>query len=217
MTSTSRVHLDGCMETHVDDGSAESPDSTSLMRDERRTFLGGQMRTMTEDRSSATLTEPAGAAGLSMSTIKARMESDPLRLEEAAACRQSSTGISANDWTPEYEEDRVPRHLRAICDSCTLWEACLVAALRMDDIGYRASMTTRQRRERFPELIAASRPTARSVSVPIRRGGADRDRTPTHPKGAGSLNTYRRGCRCDECRGHNAAARRRERARASAS
>ncbi|MBO3130158.1 WhiB family transcriptional regulator [Dermatophilus congolensis] len=152
-----------------------------------------------------------------MASLRVKVEADELRLDGSAACRSTATGISANDWTPEYEEDRMPRHLRAICDSCPLWEACLVAALRMDDIGYRASMTTRQRRERFPELIAAARPSARSVSVPIRRGGSDRDRTPTHAKGAGSLNTYRRGCRCDECRGHNAAARRRERARAAAS
>lgn len=164
-------------------------------------------------------TEPgsgyAGAMGASLSTLRTRVEGEPQRFEGAAACRSTNTGISANEWTPEYEEDKIPRALRAICDSCSLWEACLVSAIRMDDIGYRASMTTRQRRERFPELIAAARPSARAVSVPIRRGAADRDRTPTHSTGAGSLNAYRRGCRCDECRGHNAAARRRERARAA--
>ncbi|SNV16895.1 Uncharacterised protein [Dermatophilus congolensis] len=174
------------------------------------------MRTMTDVRT-APMADSTAGSGLSMASLRVKVEADELRLDGSAACRSTATGISANDWTPEYEEDRMPRHLRAICDSCPLWEACLVAALRMDDIGYRASMTTRQRRERFPELIAAARPSARSVSVPIRRGGSDRDRTPTHAKGAGSLNTYRRGCRCDECRGHNAAARRRERARAAAS
>lgn len=179
-------------------------------------FLGGHMRTLTDSRTSV-LTDGGGAAGLTSSSLRTQVEDGSTRLEGAAACRSTSTGIAANEWTPEYEEDRVPRRLRAVCDSCLLWEACLVAALRMDDIGYRASMTTRQRRERFPELIAAARPSSRSVSVPIRRGGTDRDRTPTHAKGAGSLNTYRRGCRCDECRGHNAAARRRERARAAAS
>lgn len=156
-------------------------------------------------------------AELSMSRL-AELVRRPARsvTGESAACRTVHAGISANDWTPEYEEERVPARLMAICADCPLWQDCLAESLRMNDIGYRASMTTKQRRRHFAEIVAESRPMSRRVSVASRpRLVSDGDRTPTHASGAGSLNSYRRGCRCDECRGHNAAARRRERARAS--
>ena len=160
---------------------------------------------------------PTPAGNLTMSTLRERVRRPMRFLDEQAACRTSGIDVAANDWTPEYEDDRVPPRLRAICDGCPVWQDCLSEALRMNDIGYRASMTTKQRRRAFGDLLGASRPMTRKVSVPTRstRTVSDQDRTPTHATGAGSLNCYRRGCRCDECRGHNAAARSRERARAS--
>lgn len=162
---------------------------------------------------------PGGVPGdiddaLSMRSLKERIANPARHLDDTAACRRSGAGISANDWTPECEEDRVPARLQAVCTSCPIWEDCLSEALRMNDIGYRASTTTKQRRKFFAELLAPMGGVT-GVSVTSRTRGADVDRTPTHARGSGSLNSYRRGCRCDECRGHNAAARRRERARSA--
>ncbi len=162
----------------------------------------------------ATVITPAG--GLTMAVLKEKVRRPSRLLDDRAECRSPEVRVSPNEWTPEYEEEQVPARLRAICASCAVWQDCLSEALRMNDIGYRASMTTRQRRHYFAEIVATVRPLTHKVSVPARsRGLGDQDRTPTHPVGDGSLNSYRRGCRCDECRGHNAAARRRERAKAS--
>ncbi len=130
---------------------------------------------------------------------------------ECASAR--SLGIPAGAWTPEIEGDAVPRTLAEVCERCPVWGACLRDAIRMNDIGYRASTTTAQRRLLFPELAASGRSLAAVNRVAD--FGDDTERRPRHPRGEGSLSRYRRGCRCDECRGHNAAARRRERARAS--
>lgn len=142
---------------------------------------------------------------------------DTRALHTQAACSASATGVLPERWTPEHEEDHVPDRLLALCRSCPVWDACLVDAVRMNDIGYRASTTTRERRHLFGELVAAGRRgggrTGAFVGFPGRVD--DGERVPQHPRGEGSLTSYRRGCRCDECRGHNAAARRRERARAS--
>lgn len=130
-----------------------------------------------------------------------------------AACASARTmGIPASLWTPETEAETVPRMLLDICERCPVWTACLREAIRMNDVGYRASTTTSQRRVIFPELAASTRV---SPGGPRTSGVDETERRPRHPRGEGSLSRYRRGCRCDECRGHNAAARRRERARAS--
>ena len=156
------------------------------------------------------------AGGLTMAMLKEKVRRPSRLLDQRAACRATDSLVAANDWTPEYEEEQVPARLRAVCAACPVWQDCLSEALRMNDIGYRASMTTRQRRHYFAEIVASVRPMTHKVTVPARtRSLGDPDRTPTHPVGDGSLNSYRRGCRCDECRGHNAAARRRERAKAS--
>lgn len=173
------------------------------------------MRAMTEGTGVlSTVITPAG--GLTMTTLREKVRRPSRVLDQRAACRGTQVGVGANDWTPEYEEEHVPARLRAICADCPVWQDCLSEALRMNDIGYRASMTTRQRRHYFAEIVASVRPVAHKVTVASRaRSVGDTDRTPTHAVGDGSLNSYRRGCRCDECRGHNAAARRRERAKAS--
>lgn len=163
-------------------------------------------------------THPAPVVGgrtLSMTALKQRVARPARVFDETAACRRAETGVTAAEWTPEYEEERVPARLQAICADCPLWQDCLSEALRMNDIGYRASTTTKQRRKFFADLVPARGAEARVATVSRGRFGGDADRAPTHQRGAGSLNSYRRGCRCDECRGHNAAARRRERARAS--
>lgn len=170
------------------------------------------MRTVEDLRSARGLSTNVDAA-LSMSSLKARIANPSRSFDETASCRRD-TGVGANEWTPEYEEDRVPARLQRICSTCPVWEDCLAEALRMNDIGYRASTTTKQRRKFFAELLTPSRASS-GVLVPSRSRGSDVDRTPTHARGSGSLNSYRRGCRCDECRGHNAAARRRERARSA--
>jgi len=130
-----------------------------------------------------------------------------------AACASARThGIPPSAWTPEVEADTVPTTLLRICASCPVRDACLSEAVRLNDVGYRASTTTSQRRRMYPELGGEP-----AIGHGPRLAGADGDgeRRPLHPRGEGSLSRYRRGCRCDECRGHNAAARRRERARAS--
>lgn len=152
---------------------------------------------------------------LSMAAMRRRVSRPVRAFDETAACRRPGADVTPNEWTPEYEEDRVPARLANLCATCPLWQDCLSEALRMNDIGYRASTTTKQRRRFFAELLGPSRPGQRQVPVNSRSRADEADRTPTHPRGAGSLNSYRRGCRCEECRGHNAAARRRERARAS--
>lgn len=140
---------------------------------------------------------------------------DTRELHRQAAC--SRAGVQPEAWTPEYEEDHVPQRLLDLCRACPVWDACLVDAVRMNDIGYRASTTTRERRHLFGELAAAGRRGGpRGGPFPgFAHRADDGERVPQHPRGEGSLTSYRRGCRCDECRGHNAAARRRERARAS--
>lgn len=171
------------------------------------------------DSSAVRATSSAGiapAGGLTMTMLKEKVRRPSRLLDQRAGCRAPEVTATANDWTPEYEEEQVPARLREICAACPVWQDCLTESLRMNDIGYRASMTTRQRRQYFAEIVASIRPTSHKVTVPARtRSLGDPDRTPTHPVGDGSLNSYRRGCRCDECRGHNAAARRRERAKAS--
>lgn len=128
---------------------------------------------------------------------------------EAACASPRAVGIPPSAWTPEVEADAVPATLMAICETCPVWSSCLREALRLNDVGYRASTTTSQRRRMFPEL--GGEPAIGHGP----RLDVDDERRPRHPRGEGSLSRYRRGCRCDECRGHNAAARRRERARAS--
>ncbi len=179
---------------------------------------GTLMKAMTEGAGIAavpgTVITPAG--GLTMTALKEKVRRPSRLLDQRAACRSPQVAVGANEWTPEYEEEQVPARLRSVCAECPVWQDCLSEALRMNDIGYRASMTTRQRRHYFAEIVASVRPVAHKVTVASRaRSVGDADRTPTHAVGDGSLNSYRRGCRCDECRGHNAAARRRERARAS--
>ncbi|WP_040156309.1 hypothetical protein [Mobilicoccus massiliensis] len=146
--------------------------------------------------------------------IVARIEAaDATSADGEAACASArALGIPATAWTPEIEADTVPRTLMAICESCPVWSSCLREAIRMNDVGYRASTTTAQRRSLFPELV-----NTRTADLGTRVAdiGIETERRPRHPRGEGSLSRYRRGCRCDECRGHNAAARRRERARAS--
>lgn len=177
--------------------------------------MGAFMKAMTDSTGvPSTVITPAG--GMTMTMLREKVLRPSRILDRRAACRLPQAGVAANEWTPEYEEEQVPARLRAVCASCPVWQDCLSEALRMNDIGYRASMTTRQRRHYFAEIVATVRPIAHKVTVASRaRATGDADRTPTHPVGDGSLNSYRRGCRCDECRGHNAAARRRERARAS--
>ncbi|MDO5628685.1 MAG: hypothetical protein Q4G43_10225 [Mobilicoccus sp.] len=145
----------------------------------------------------------------------ARMEADEATVStdgDAACASARALGIPASAWTPESEAEVVPPMLMRICERCPIWGACLREAVRMNDVGYRASTTTSQRRLLFPEMA----PTGRaSVQEPRRSPASEIEHRPRHPRGEGSLSLYRRGCRCDECRGHNAAARRRERARAS--
>ena len=142
-----------------------------------------------------------------------RADSGAYLVAGAACASARALGIPPSAWTPESEADEVPRMLAAICETCPVWSACLREAIRMNDVGYRAGTTTGQRRRMFPEA-------AREVDL-VHGGSlggrvdAEVERRPLHPRGEGSLSRYRRGCRCDECRGHNAAARRRERARAS--
>jgi len=130
---------------------------------------------------------------------------------EAACASARALGIPPSTWTPEVEAESVPVTLMRICETCPVWAVCLREAVRLNDVGYRASTTTSQRRRMFPEF--AVDPTIdRSPCLTL---DVDGDRRPRHPRGEGSLSRYRRGCQCDECRGHNAAARRKERARAS--
>lgn len=122
----------------------------------------------------------------------------------APACGSPLLGFSPSEWTPEHEASRMPSALAAVCAACPVATACLLDAVHMNDVGYRGGTTTRERRRLFPALRVARR--------------EDRvldERSPRHATGEGSLACYRRGCRCVECRSHNAAARRRERARAS--
>lgn len=120
------------------------------------------------------------------------------------ACATARTlGIPPSAWTPEREADTVPDLLSRICSSCPVQRACLRDAVLMNDIGYRASTTTAERHELFPQYVSPARA----------RDDVDEPRA-LHAPGKGSLSRYRRGCRCDECRGSNAAARRRERAKA---
>lgn len=126
------------------------------------------------------------------------------RLGNAApACSSSLLGFSPSDWTPEQEANRVPSALAAVCAACPVAADCLLDAVQMDDVGYRGGTTTRERRRLFPARRIARR-EERVVE----------ERSPRHALGEGSLACYRRGCRCVECRSHNAAARRRERERA---
>lgn len=123
----------------------------------------------------------------------------------APACGSLLHGLSPAAWTPEQEADSVPAQLSRICRDCPVARECLLEAVRMDDVGYRAGTTTRERRRLFADF-----------RTPRQEVELDPDRRrPRHTRGEGSLASYRRGCRCDECRSHNAAARRRERARAS--
>lgn len=149
--------------------------------------------------------------------LAARIEAVPatptMESGEAACASARALGIPATAWTPEVEAETVPRSLMSICESCPVWGACLREAIRMNDVGYRASTTTSQRRLLFPELATAGRSPHSAPRVADL--ASETERRPRHPRGEGSLSRYRRGCRCDECRGHNAAARRRERARAS--
>ncbi|WP_168582979.1 WhiB family transcriptional regulator [Gephyromycinifex aptenodytis] len=146
----------------------------------------------------------AGSSPPDVGVLEATRVASVRNLDKAPACSSPLLGLAPADWTPEQEADRVPPALAAICASCPVAAACLLDAVRMNDVGYRGGTTTRERRRMFPGLRLA------------RREELDQDgRSPRHARGEGSLACYRRGCRCDECRSHNAAARRRERARAS--
>lgn len=160
----------------------------------------------------STHSRPSGRLSLVGTDLDADDDAAPASYVGQAACASTrALGIPPSAWTPEVEADAVPATLMGICESCPVWASCLREAIRLNDVGYRASTTTSQRRRMFPELGGEP-----AIGHGPRMGlDVDGERRPRHPRGEGSLSRYRRGCRCDECRGHNAAARRRERARAS--
>ena len=122
------------------------------------------------------------------------------------------------EWVPDAEQVVVPEPIRRVCAGCPSRLACLQWAVGTGSEGYWAATTTIDRQtlthaagvdlQRAEELQAAVRQRAALAEAHDQAGAL-------HPAGQDSLWWYRRGgCRCRRCRGHNAARRSEERARA---
>lgn len=129
---------------------------------------------------------------------------------EAARCATYPTRM---EWVPGRERRIVPELMSALCRRCPSRQACLLWALAEDADGYWAG-TTRADRARMRDLEQVDVGTADQLQELARQ---ERAAGMLHPPGEGSYWWYRRrGCRCGECKGANAAARAHERARAHA-
>ena len=139
----------------------------------------------------------------------AASESSPGRFPiEAARCATYPTQM---EWVPDREKQVVPQLMAALCRRCPGRQACLLWALAENADGYWAG-TTRADREQMKATDQLSVRTADWLQELARRDAAA---GMLHHTGEGSYWWYRRrGCRCGECKGANAAARAQERARA---
>lgn len=127
---------------------------------------------------------------------------------ETARC---ATPPDQMEWVPDREQAVVPPLMAALCHRCPGRRGCLLWALAGREEGYWAGSTTADRARMLAEgrqsITAADELQAYARAAAIE--GA------LHPEGEGSYWWYRRrGCRCAECRGHNADARASERAKA---
>lgn len=106
------------------------------------------------------------------------------------------------EWVPTVEQVVVPLVQRRLCLQCPVRQWCLEMAVATDSPGYWAGTTSRQRR-------ALRRTGQITVELADERQPVE---AVVHPPGKGLLSAYRNDrCRCQECRGCNTDARRRER------
>lgn len=120
------------------------------------------------------------------------------------------------DWVPDTEDPTAPGFIHDLCSTCPLRTACLHVAVQMSEVGYWAGTTTNERTRLKAAgditITAANRlrgHTQRTLTADRRARLAMRNHTP----GNGSLEHYRKGCHCDECRRANRDRARRERRR----
>lgn len=123
-----------------------------------------------------------------------------------ALCSTESTQV---EWVPDREQHVVPAAMAQLCQRCPLRPSCLVWAVETESMGYWAGTTTADRVALVArqEVSIAAAEAQQAAVIATELGGA------VHEPECGSLQMYRKGCRCLECRQHNAAARAQERAR----
>lgn len=121
------------------------------------------------------------------------------------------------DWVPDAENAVVPDVMRRVCGACPLQVRCLQVAVQSGSEGYWAATTTQDRRHMLEagevSVAAGERLQAGERARAAHELACDREKA-LHPAGEGNLWWYRRrGCRCVECRRHNADRRAEERCR----
>lgn len=148
------------------------------------------------------------------------MQTDP----EARHCRDAASELSAGqfpiaearcagdpselEWVPDRERSVVPLPMASLCRRCPGRQACLSWALTGTEQGYWGGTTTKDRVQL--RLLERSDIETADWLQELARGEAE----PQHEPGEGSYEAYRKGCRCEECRAENSAARAKERSRA---